>query len=179
VKPFRRLLFHGLVALSVMLIVATAILWTRSYWVYDIVGFPLFGPQQFATLNQVRGRIQLTVYVAAPNELVHPLRIESHSLDELESVLPQSTSTDMMLHPPFFECRYTDASHSGIMLRFYAFSLPHWLIVALFTLGLSFPVQRWRLRKHACVNRCPICGYDLRATPDRCPECGSIPPKKV
>ena len=50
--------------------------------------------------------------------------------------------------------------------------MPLWVLAAITgASSLSF----WRRVTPSGSNLCARCGYDLRATPDRCPECGTIP----
>src|SRR5439155_21717050 len=49
-----------------------------------------------------------------------------------------------------------------------------WLPTLLFALLPAMWVRRFvKLRRRRREGLCHTCGYDLRATPDRCPECGA------
>ena len=54
----------------------------------------------------------------------------------------------------------------------------YWFIVLLFSPWPIAWLVRWQMRRRTKVaGVCMNCGYDLRATPDRCPECGTIASK--
>jgi len=52
----------------------------------------------------------------------------------------------------------------------YLVGIPLWL-TTLVMLWLSWAL--WKRRRSRTVGLCSNCQYDLRATPDRCPECGA------
>ena len=54
---------------------------------------------------------------------------------------------------------------------------PHWLPVCVFGFlpalaAVRFMTTHWRRYRRLLAGACPVCAYDLRATPGRCPECG-------
>jgi predicted RNA-binding Zn-ribbon protein involved in translation (DUF1610 family) len=59
-------------------------------------------------------------------------------------------------------------------LDLWGIGLPHWFILLL---CLPFPLlwfRRFRQRRHRLHHGlCLSCGYDLRESPEKCPECGA------
>jgi hypothetical protein len=51
---------------------------------------------------------------------------------------------------------------------------PLWFLALLFAIAPTLAAKRWRRRRReARKGLCSRCGYDLRASTDRCPECGT------
>jgi hypothetical protein len=190
-----RILLNAATALSLILFVATVVLWVRSYFASDWYCFPAervmaddpaddSGLVTQLVVRSSRGKVQVL-----RNETV-PHRIEPTGHGSTRPVPPsvspqRSLPTDRSWRFGGIERfhrlpnRQQVANGSYLFLGFDYLALPWWMptAVAAIVPGIWLVRLPGRLRHLRRIrNRlCPSCGYDLRATPDRCPECGTIP----
>jgi hypothetical protein len=166
-KRLRRWLFGLIAAASALLCVTTAALWPRSYRVCDEIYWhqETTSGIRSANIDSVNGELYLTLYRPDGDLVV----TDPHQ--HLERRRWPAAARNLMGHAliglgyvPIFQSRLP----SGSIL------ISDWLIVTISALlPLLWIVQHVRQRPRAGC--CQACGYDLRATPKRCPECGAVP----
>jgi hypothetical protein len=71
---------------------------------------------------------------------------------------------------------YVEGSGPGVgRPTTWAYVVPYWPLVLLASAIPSVRVITWYAgHRRFLKGRCRQCGYDLRATPERCPECGAV-----
>jgi hypothetical protein len=167
----RRRLFNFLAAVSLLLCVVTVALWVRSYRWKEGVNF---GAHCSAFTRY--GRLVLTadfneVRLGAP--AARPVRWYRRS---------QSRQGMNLVDRP-------DHSFAGFGFKRHGWAelpKPTWVVLVpmwFVTAATALPPGLWLLgayRRRRAAERnakglCARCGYDLRASPGRCPECGASP----
>jgi hypothetical protein len=155
VRRLLRIAFNAVTVLSLGLAVLVAGLWVRSYWRLDRL--------RKASSDSFRGfDSEAGVITAFIDREVN----RSWPRDRTW----YSESGQRVQSPKLF--RYYSASFPGVSFRLLSF--PHAFAIAILLIPQTVTVIRLRRRyRIIAASLCPACGYDLRATPDRCPECGA------
>jgi hypothetical protein len=155
---FRRRTFTALSVLSLLLCVATLALWVRSYWRLDSTTCVLGGPN-LLSIHSLRGHVELVAF-SYKDWALPEFSLESQPARHF--VLESETNGFL----GFYFVRVDTAL---------VIAVPHWFLALLFAILPALHLRATiRSRRRGRAGQCPRCGYDLRATPARCPECGLL-----
>ena len=188
-----RRLLDILTALSLLLCVAAVALWVRSYRVAD--GVPVLMRGDGWRLDSWHGRLFVTrvrmgalerVYVRVAPPTVGGARFDDSRRPALTAKLravqsdadAEMIATPLLAFPPASPGNAFGFGRVGATLGAgkgaWTTTVPYWSVCALLALPpMLRQYVRRRDRRRAEAGLCPACGYDLRGTPGRCPECGS------
>jgi len=187
----RRRLFNILAAVSLVMCVATAVLWVRSYFVGD--QWRWIGDRQLGRgkhlwlLTAGTGKIY---WMSAVNDYVSPpsfahrqlkLPVRVFTMTAMLSAKPPSDEIAVLGFAVMTFDGYpvlsSDHSRPPTSPLCRVWAIPLWFPAGAFAVMplccLKAVVRHRRHQERVTRGCCSVCGYDLRASTDRCPECGT------
>lgn len=145
-----------------MLCLATIAIWARSKWRYDAL---LFAPerQPLWAIKSDQGQLYFVRDLVEGRARVPGIAFGSTDLPYQPNIFLWSS---------FLGFGRVAADAEFGLVRGVTF--PHWFLAVLFAILPALWLRSLiRSRRRNRLGLCPRCGYDLRATPDRCPEYGT------
>ena len=142
-----------LVWLSLAMCVLTCVMWVRSYLAYEVIDIHL--RNQEILIGAPAGGVVVYSF-EKPRRVARKFEYRSW---------PFPAGFDALLNTML-------GFHASSMGEAAMIAVPFWFLLLL---TLVTPLVRWRLSGPHAAGLCRDCGYDLRATPERCPECGAVP----
>lgn len=193
VKQFRKIVWNVAALISAILFVAITLIWMRSFSSKDTLQcevnhYTRDWHWKYLTFQSNSGELFLAVGYHVTQNMSRPARDGEnpegwHFTREVE---PANHDSLWILGEPTtlidWHGFYCHVEHRGDVDWFEnsaSVAVPGWsaaIIALLLPLGLLLKKARLKIRDNSQL--CRSCGYDLRATPDRCPECGAVPAKK-
>jgi len=169
-------------AVSLVMLVAVAVAWVRSYWWTDQLVWTRIDGNRF--LQSARGHLWLQMQLGdlsglPPDDFgLDYRRFQPYSPPH--SLLSFYGPDDRFVGGSSFRRAgfewYTLEDGNGIVVatgvaRCSSIALA--MAVLPLAWGTSRAVSYVRQRRRKRAGQCTACGYDLRASPERCPECGT------
>jgi len=198
-KQLRRWVFNAMTLLSVLLFVGTAALWARSYRRMDVglIPLPQFGDGTAGNFGEIvigRGGVglQFSRWANWSGEKRLPTRTRPSAVFwRHESIVPPDYAL-VLFNPSRQSNRGFVFKGFGLLSRRddgsrdnagFGFPFECFLLTPLWASGLLWAIlppiywrlmrKRRRLENRRASGQCTQCGYDLRASPASCPECGA------
>ena len=175
-KRALRILLNSLTVLSLLICLATVVMWVRGNWFFEVLSHREESSVWTLRIGMAHASLECE---RGPSPGPFGFSRASYTADfesfEKFAFLDRSRTTVIDGDWRHVGFSYHSERHTwqGVRTTFSTrIGISYWLIVLL---KLILPAWRIRLRKRHRPGVCPKCRYDLRATPDRCPECGTIP----
>ena len=149
-------------------VVGVVLAYIASFWF--AISFTRDTPHRSYSILAGKGQVFIVECDLKVNVQPHGLdvsRVAMRDFDDWVSDCENDSDGASFLGFEWIDQHSADSPHRWRMAR-----IPAWPALAIAIAPTAFLLPRWRKQLRTLKGLCAGCGYNLRATPDRCPECG-------